>query len=52
MSLKKSRFRSLLALIACLFAVLGSFGTAMAHDGAEGHPMGRSHSTRTTADLR
>ncbi|MEZ4293854.1 MAG: NADH-quinone oxidoreductase subunit M [Polyangiaceae bacterium] len=43
MSIWKSRTRSLLALFACLLAVLGSFGTAMAHDGAEGHAHGAIH---------
>jgi NADH-quinone oxidoreductase subunit M len=41
MSVNKSRFRSLLALLACLFAVLGASGTALAHDGSEGHAHGQ-----------
>ena len=41
MSVNKSRFRSLLALLACLFAMLGSSGVALAHDGGEGHAHGQ-----------
>jgi NADH-quinone oxidoreductase subunit M len=38
---QSKRFRSLFALLACLAAVLGFFGTAAAHDAGDGHAHGQ-----------
>lgn len=41
MSVYNHRFRSLLAMLACLIAALGWSGAALAHDGPEGHAHGQ-----------